>query len=92
MSNHKWTPAQLEYIRANAGKMKDKDIAAELSRLSARTISLQSIRKQRQFLGLKKAQGRGVCSLIVDSGQTPSIVPTEPSSGGNNGGQPTQNV
>ncbi len=56
--NKKWTEREKQYIRDHYTKMKDREIAVELSGLSNREISVFSVRKQRQKMKLKKAQGR----------------------------------
>ena len=43
--------------------MKDIDLARQLSQVTGRKISLQSVRKQRQKMGIEKQPGRGVCGL-----------------------------
>ena len=61
--NVAWTPSVLDFVRLNADKMKDKDLAIRLSELCGRDIKIQSIRKVRQKLGIKKIQGRGKCGI-----------------------------
>tara|TARA_R110002020_G_scaffold193389_9_gene393640 strand:+ start:2034 stop:2249 length:216 start_codon:yes stop_codon:yes gene_type:complete len=64
--NRKWTEKELQYIRENCQDLKDRELAAELSKLSGRTVSLGAVRKMRQRLGIEKKSGRGVCGLKVD--------------------------
>jgi hypothetical protein len=64
--NRKWAEKDLQYIRENAESLKDKELAAELTRLSGRPVSLGAVRKMRQRLGIGKKSGRGVCGLKVD--------------------------
>ena len=63
MPNRVWRRAEKDYIRQNAGKMKDKELAEKLEKRTGRKISLQSVRKQRQKLKLAKKPGRGRCEL-----------------------------
>ena len=62
--NIKWTPEEKEYIRNNAGFMKDKDLAKKLSDKSGRLVTVDALRKVRQKLGIKKKHGRGICALV----------------------------
>jgi hypothetical protein len=68
--NRTWSESDREYIRANAGVLTDEVIAANLTRITGRPISLQAARKQRQLMGLRKRHGRGICKLVADQ---PSI-------------------
>jgi len=61
--NKTWTEMEKQYIRENAGIIKDSEVAAKLTEITGRKISIQSLRKQRQKLGLLKASGRGFCKL-----------------------------
>lgn len=63
MANIIWTDAQKEFIRANADKLKDWQLAAALSRICFRPVSLYSVRQVRQRLGIRKKQGRGLCEV-----------------------------
>jgi len=63
MANIVWTEAHKEFIRQNAGRMKDWEIATTLSRLLGRTISLSAVRTTRQRLGIRKRRGRGLCEV-----------------------------
>ena len=56
-----WTEAERDFIKRNAGTMRDQDVADKLSQLTGRTVTIQSVRKQRQNMGLKKLPGRGIC-------------------------------
>ena len=62
--NKIWTNIEKQYIRDNAGKKKDRELAEELSSITKRNISLQAVRKQRQKMGISKAHGRGVCEIV----------------------------
>lgn len=58
-----WKDQEVEYVRANSGLMTDKKLAENLTRITGRAVSMQSARKQRQKMGLRKRAGRGVCEL-----------------------------
>ena len=61
--NKVWTESDKQFIRNNASVMKDIELAQELSKRTGRKVSIQAVRKQRQKLGIAKAQGRGICAL-----------------------------
>lgn len=61
--NVKWSAKDRQFIRANAHKMKDRELAAELSSASGRDVSTGAVRKARQRLGIAKKGGRGICEL-----------------------------
>ena len=61
--NIKWTTADKQFVRENASTVKDKDLAVELGMRNQRQVSLDSIRKLRQRLGIIKKRGRGRCEL-----------------------------
>lgn len=61
--NKVWTDYEKEFIRVNADTMKDAELADRLRAVSGRKITLNSLRKVRQSLGIKKKPGRGVCSI-----------------------------
>lgn len=61
--NIKWTTADKQYVRECAAETKDKDLAKELSLRNQRSVSLDSVRKLRQRLGIIKKRGRGRCEL-----------------------------
>ena len=61
--NNKWTTEDKRFIRENAHHIKDKDLAKELSLRNQRSVSLDSVRKLRQRLGIIKKRGRGRCEL-----------------------------
>ena len=62
--NIKWTVEEKEFIKDNAGFMKDKELARELENKSGRSITVDALRKVRQKLGIKKKHGRGVCAVV----------------------------
>jgi len=78
-----WTDEQLDLIRKYAGSLKDKELASKLQTLYPdRKISIQSVRKQRQKLGVLKAAGRGVCEVVgPDIPPTPKPVVPEDDNG-----------
>lgn len=61
--NSIWSNSEKQFIKDNANNMKDIDLAARLSQLTGRTVSLQSVRKQRQKMGIVKNPGRGICGV-----------------------------
>jgi len=71
--NIKWSDAEKNFVRTNAHTMKDGDIASQLSESSGRTITLQSVRKMRQKLGIKKLAGRGICGVVSPCTSTVDI-------------------
>jgi hypothetical protein len=66
--NTKWSETEKSFIRENAHRLKDIEIADELTISSGRPVTLQSVRKMRQKLGIKKLSGRGVCGVITIGG------------------------
>lgn len=62
--NQVWKEHERAFIRDNANTMKDKELAVKLSKISGRNVTIQAVRKQRQKLGITKAQGRGICSVV----------------------------
>lgn len=75
--NIKWSETEKSFIRENAHRLKDAEIAAELTASSGRQVTLQSVRKMRQKLGIKKLSGRGVCGVVTDGGNDDTIPETE---------------
>jgi len=69
--NIKWTIADKNFIRENADRLKDGEIAKALTINTGRVFSLESVRKMRQKMGIKKHAGRGVCGVINDGISTP---------------------
>jgi len=61
--NIKWTLEDKQFIRDNASRVKDKDLAIVLSQRNQRIISIDAVRKLRQRLGIIKKSGRGKCEL-----------------------------
>ena len=65
--NKKWTISEETYLRDNVTNLTDENLAASLSQMSGREVTMLAVRKKRQKLGLKKAQGRGYCRLEADT-------------------------
>ena len=61
--NSKWTVLDKQFVRENASSIKDKDLAHILEIKNERPVSLDSVRKLRQRLGITKKRGRGKCEL-----------------------------
>jgi len=73
--NNKWTASERQFIIDNADTMKDREIAAILSKASGRAITLQAVRKQRQKLNIRKKPGRAVCGVIEQEEYTSHTLP-----------------
>jgi hypothetical protein len=56
-----WTEQEKEYIRQNAHLFKDVELLDKLRMLTGKKMALQSLRKQRQKMGIYKKNGRGLC-------------------------------
>jgi hypothetical protein len=52
--NEVWSEAEKEFIRQNAGTMKDEELAATLSRVTGRAVTLDAVRHVRARMGIKK--------------------------------------
>jgi len=65
--NQVWTNEEKDFIRNNAGMMTDKVLSIKLSQITGRRVSLQSVRKQRQKMGISKQPGRGICALVEEN-------------------------
>jgi hypothetical protein len=63
--NYRWTDAELNFIKANVALMKDDALAAALTRLCGRVVTVHALRHVRTRLGLRKRPGRGRCELQV---------------------------
>lgn len=61
--NKIWSETEKQFIRENVEVLKDSVVATKLAELTGRKISIQSVRKQRQKLGILKASGRGYCKI-----------------------------
>jgi hypothetical protein len=60
---HKWLDKEKEFIKLNAGILTDRQLAIRLSKMYNTELTMESVRKQRQKMGIKKKHGRGVCKL-----------------------------
>ena len=81
--NVKWTTDEKEFIKNNAGFMKDRELARRLESKSGRTVTVDALRKVRQKMGIKKKHGRGICALVYSPEEEES---SGLSNGGNEGG------
>jgi len=72
--NKIWTDNERNFIRENASKMKDRELAEELSKTSGRNITIQSVRKVRQKMGIAKKHGRGICAIVEKEKQPVGIA------------------
>lgn len=61
--NKTWDDKAVKYLKDNAAKMRDEDIAAELSKVSGRVFTKKAVKLKRQRLGIEKECGRGVCKV-----------------------------
>lgn len=60
----KWTSFLEEFVRNNAHHMTDDTLTQEINQLVGKQMfTVAAVRKKRQYLGVKKLQGRGVCKL-----------------------------
>lgn len=59
MPNIVWSATEKDWLKRNAGSMSDEDLAAELTKMSRRNVTVKSVRHMRTRLGLIKGQGRG---------------------------------
>lgn len=64
MKRIKWTDQLKVAIIQNCDSMTDEELASHLGKLAKTEIKKDAVRKQRQKLGLRKANGRGRCELI----------------------------
>ncbi len=62
MSRRRFSQAEDQFIRDNAGQMMDRDVAASLSRMGQPVSQLQ-VQARRLRLGIKKMHGRGRCQI-----------------------------
>lgn len=54
-----WTPADNQFLRDNAGRLSDADIAAALLRLTGRKLTANAVMMQRAKLGVAQAEKPG---------------------------------
>lgn len=64
--NSVWTEEDIDYLVENAATQVDSSIASFLTRRTGRLVTLKSVRRQRQRLGIRKKGGRGVCEIDRD--------------------------
>jgi hypothetical protein len=73
MNYRKWTDSDKEFIKNNAEKMNDTELASRLSEITSSKISIAMIRTQRRKAGLTKPRGRQSKKNISLSSLTNSI-------------------
>lgn len=61
--NYVWDAVRTEFLKQNAGKMKDAELAKEMTRRFGRYFSVAAIRLRRRAIGIKKENGRGRCEI-----------------------------
>lgn len=54
----RWTTEELDYIRENYQKHKDKELAKMLSEKFGSEVTIDMLRRQRRNIGTKKKRGR----------------------------------
>jgi hypothetical protein len=59
-----WSKGEKNFVRKNAARLKDRELAAALTRTSGRVVTVHAVRKCRARLGIKKKHGRGVCQVV----------------------------
>lgn len=62
MPNIKWTPADVFFLKTNAGTKTDKELIDEFLK-RGKVFTLKAIRLKRLKEGIIKKPGRGVCEL-----------------------------
>lgn len=70
--NKVWKEHEQQFIRDNAGRMKDKELAVKLTQITGRHVTIQAVRKQRQKMGIEKAKGRGICKIVEQEKESDS--------------------
>lgn len=68
----RWTKEELDYIRENYQKHKDKELAVMLSEKFGSEVTIDMLRRQRRNIGTKKNRGR---MKNEDNIRSDSIVP-----------------
>ena len=64
-SYKKWNDAEIQFIRDNAGSMKDEDLAMNINRITGSSdITVAMVRRQRRKLNIAKTRGRRVNKVI----------------------------
>lgn len=78
--NKVWKESEKQFVRENCARMTDEMLSKKLTEITGRKISIHSIRKLRQNMGLKKKPGRGVCGLVEKEVEVPRpstlVLPT----------------
>jgi hypothetical protein len=64
--NKVWKDSEKQFVRDNCARMTDKVLSEKLTDITGRNVTIHSIRKLRQSLGLRKKPGRGVCGLVEE--------------------------
>ena len=62
--NEIWSEAEKQFIRDSAEHITDEQGSTQLSQVCGRIVTIDSWRKQRQKLGIKKKPGRGICQIV----------------------------
>jgi hypothetical protein len=57
-SKKRWTHQERQFVRENAGKMKDTELLVALKHFSGRDITITVLRKARTRMGIHKLPGR----------------------------------
>jgi len=64
-SYKKWNDAEIQFIKENAGSMKDEDLAMNINRITGSSdITVAMVRRQRRKLNIAKTRGRRVNKVI----------------------------
>ena len=71
--NKVWKDSEKQFVRENCARMTDDVLSKKLTDITGRKISIHSIRKLRQSMGLRKKPGRGVCGLVETKVIPPSM-------------------
>lgn len=61
--NKVWTESDKNFVKTNAKKLTDKEMAVKLSEMTGRNVTKEAARKLRQRLGIQKENGRGICRV-----------------------------
>lgn len=72
--NKVWGETEKKWIAEKASELKDSELALQLSGILNRKVTVQSVRKQRQKLGITKARGRGVCKVVSSSSANVAVA------------------
>lgn len=76
--NKLWADHEKQFIMENSGRMKDRELAATLTKITGRIVTLEAVRKQRQGMGVKKRQGRELCEVVSVRGSNIGIKVNKP--------------